>query len=354
MIIPITVTAANDAPTCADDGAGTANTPLNSSVSCTDVDGDGLTYAEVVGPSDGSLTLNPDGSAAPIPIRTPATPRTPSPLWRTIGTADSNVATFTITINPVNDAPTCSRQWWHHGQEDAAQRDAVHVHERRRRWPELRRGHRPLGRGRSSRQPGRPFTYDPDPDFNGTDSFTFVANDGTADSNTATFTIGVGVGNDAPVLDPIGNQTVPEGSTLTFTASASDIDVPPDTLTFSLAGAPGTASIDSITGEFTWTPLVDGPVTFDVCVDDGSVADCETITVTVLNVAPSVALTGPTSATVGETLSYAYIDRTIPAPTRSRSPELRGERDVGRHADALQLRLLLRQRTDDDGLGHGR
>src|SRR5205085_1692129 len=41
-----------------------------------------------------------------------------------------------------------------------------------------------------------------------------------------------------PVLTPIGNKTVTEGSLLTFTASASDADVPAQTLKFTLdAGA---------------------------------------------------------------------------------------------------------------------
>ena len=36
---------------------------------------------------------------------------------------------------------------------------------------------------------------------------------------------------------PIGNQTVNEGSTLTFTATATDADLPANTLTFSLDAA---------------------------------------------------------------------------------------------------------------------
>ena len=36
------------------------------------------------------------------------------------------------------------------------------------------------------------FTYTPALNYNGTDSFTYKANDGTADSNTATVTIAVG------------------------------------------------------------------------------------------------------------------------------------------------------------------
>ena len=43
------------------------------------------------------------------------------------------------------------------------------------------------------------FTYTPNADFNGTDSFTYTASDGTAASNVATVTITVTGVNDAPV-----------------------------------------------------------------------------------------------------------------------------------------------------------
>ena len=43
------------------------------------------------------------------------------------------------------------------------------------------------------------FDYTPVADFNGTDTFTYVANDGTYDSNVATVTITVHPVNDAPV-----------------------------------------------------------------------------------------------------------------------------------------------------------
>ncbi len=82
--------------------------------------------------------------------------------------------------------------------------------------------------------------------------------------------------NEAPVLAAIGNQTVDELVELTFTASATDEDLPGDTLTFSLSGAPAGASIDPVTGVFTWTPTeAQGPgvYTFDVVVtDDGTPA----------------------------------------------------------------------------------
>jgi CSLREA domain-containing protein len=43
------------------------------------------------------------------------------------------------------------------------------------------------------------FTYEPDDNFNGPDSFTYQANDGTDDSNTATVSITVKAVNDAPL-----------------------------------------------------------------------------------------------------------------------------------------------------------
>ncbi len=61
------------------------------------------------------------------------------------------------------------------------------------------------------------FTYTPDANFSGTDTFTYKANDGSADSNTATVTIEVLSVNDPPVLltGSVNNLTVSEDSGLT-------------------------------------------------------------------------------------------------------------------------------------------
>ena len=58
------------------------------------------------------------------------------------------------------------------------------------------------------------FSYTPDAHFNGTDAFTYKANDGTADSNIATVTITVNSQNDAPVAND-DSATVAEGGTVT-------------------------------------------------------------------------------------------------------------------------------------------
>ena len=97
-----------------------------------------------------------------------------------------------------------------------------------------------------------------------------------------------------PVLDPIGDLSVDELQLLTFTATATDGDVPPDTLRFSLVGQPAGAYINSVSGVFTWAPTEEsgpGTYTFDVVVTDFGtprLEDRETVTVTVneVNTAP--------------------------------------------------------------------
>jgi hypothetical protein len=94
--------------------------------------------------------------------------------------------------------------------------------------------------------------------------------------------------NTAPVLAPIGNKVVYLGQTLSFSAAASDLDVPPPLLSFSLdAGAPVGAVLNAETGLFTWTPSPgQAPSTNEVTVrvrDDGvpPLEDWETITIVV-------------------------------------------------------------------------
>jgi regulation of enolase protein 1 (concanavalin A-like superfamily) len=65
----------------------------------------------------------------------------------------------------------------------------------------------------------------------------------------------LGGGNTPPQLAAIPDKTVTLGQTLSFTASATDAEVPPQTLSFNLEGnVPLGATIGAATGLFTWTP----------------------------------------------------------------------------------------------------
>jgi len=74
-------------------------------------------------------------------------------------------------------------------------------------------------------------------------------------SATQTLTVFVVEVNTPPELAPLNDRTVSVGETVTFTASATDPDLPVQSLFYSLApGAPATGTIDMTTGVFSWTP----------------------------------------------------------------------------------------------------
>ena len=56
------------------------------------------------------------------------------------------------------------------------------------------------------------YTYTPDADFNGSDAFTYSANDGTDSSAPATIAITIADVNDAPTFNKGPDQTVAENS----------------------------------------------------------------------------------------------------------------------------------------------
>lgn len=129
--------------------------------------------------------------------------------------------------------------------------------------------------------------YTSNPNFSGTDSFTFTVGDGLATSSPATITITVAPVDDPPVLSSIPDQQIEELTTLSFTATASDPDLPKNLLSFSLLDPPSGAEIDPSSGIFTWTPTAEqGPniyeVTIQVC-DDGDPILCnqEDVSITV-------------------------------------------------------------------------
>src|SRR5205085_1632745 len=79
------------------------------------------------------------------------------------------------------------------------------------------------------------YTFTPALNFNGSTSFTFKANDGIVDSNTATVAITVTAVNDAPAASN-GALSTAEDTAATGTLVATDVDSA--TLTYSIVAAP--------------------------------------------------------------------------------------------------------------------
>src|SRR5438552_2926582 len=147
----------------------------------------------------------------------------------------------------------------------------------------------------------------------GTYPVTIVATDNGSPvlSGSAAITITVNEVNSAPVLATIGNKTGTVGTPVTFTATATDSDIPANTLTFSLdAGAPAGATIGGSTGAFSWTPSSSGNFPVTVRVTDNrspALSAFEAITIAVgqaPNNPPTV--TNPGSKTTNELVNLAF------------------------------------------------
>ena len=127
--------------------------------------------------------------------------------------------------------------------------------------------------------------YTPPANSVGVDSFTFVANDGSGDSESATVSITITAVNDAPVISFIPPLTGQENTPYTADVNASDVEG--DLLMFSLITAPTGMTIDGSTGVINWLPGFDqaGDRVVTVAVTDAlGASDTFSFTIAVANV----------------------------------------------------------------------
>nr|WP_286941607.1 gliding motility-associated C-terminal domain-containing protein [Allomuricauda sp.] len=135
-------------------------------------------------------------------------------------------------------------------------------------------------------------TYIPDPDFNGTDSFTYTVCNSSGDCSTATVTVdvlpivdafddSVSTEQDTPVdIDILANDNdLPTVGTLTITVPSNG------TVTINDNGTPNDPSDDTVT--YTPNAGFTGTDTFDYTICD-NLGNCSTATVTVVVTPPAV------------------------------------------------------------------
>ena len=137
------------------------------------------------------------------------------------------------------------------------------------------------------------FSYDPDDDFAGTDTFTYKANDTHVDSAAATVTITVNPVNDAPVGNDDAANVGEDSTGATVNVLGNDTDVDGDTLAVSAVDTTGTTGTVTNNGtDVTYDPngmfeyLGDGQTatdTFTYTVSDGNGGtDTATVTITII------------------------------------------------------------------------
>ncbi|HIF9317636.1 TPA: retention module-containing protein [Photobacterium damselae] len=282
ITVTVNVTPVNDAPVGEDVSAETQEeTAVTGQLTATDVDGDNLTFKPGSDPTNGSVTVNPDGSWEYVP-----NPDFNGEDSFTVVVDDGNGGTDTITVTvnvtPVNDAPV-GEDVSAETQEDTAVTGQLTATDVDGDNLTFKPGTNPENGSVTINADGS-WEYVPNPDFNGEDSFTVVVDDGNGGTDTITVTVNVTPVNDAPVGEDVTTETQEE-TAVTGQLTATDVDG--DNLTFKPGTNPENGSV-TINADGSWeyvpNPEFNGEDSFTVVVDDGN-GGTDTITVTV-NVTP--------------------------------------------------------------------
>jgi ELWxxDGT repeat protein len=285
----IPVSALNNAPVAGDLAfSAHLNTTLSAQLSVNDPDGDVMNYTVVTNPAHGALAL--------IDATTGAFTYTPAPGYTgpdsfTFKASDglAETAVASVALNITNQLP-------------AAADAALTVHANRTLHGTLPASDpdgdalvfsvaTPAAHGTvaiSDTATGG-FTYTPQANFLGADSFTFKASDAAGDSNVATVTLQVT--NIAPAASDVGISVTPGGSA---TGALAGEDADGDGLKFAIVSQPAQGSVtltNEATGAFTYkvNPNARGMDSFTFKVTDGlSESNVATVSVFIGNASPTI------------------------------------------------------------------
>ena len=323
--VSLNVSNVNDAPVANAQERGTPeDTPVTLTLTGSDQDGDALNFAIATQPGKGTLGTI-DQATGEVLYTPDANANGQDSFTFTVsdGTLTSAPATVTLNLGVVNDAPVANTQTLTtleddslnitlSGSDDGDKLSYTVVTQ-------------PTHGSLTGTAPD--LSYTPNANYNGSDSFTFKANDGLDDSNEATVSISVTAVNDAPVIagnDPVQVTMSEDGSPTAFALSLSAADIDGDTLTWSVSqnAAHGSASVTNGVVDYSPDANYFGNDSFEVEVSDGTLSDTVTVNVVVesVNDAPvaeaqtltteedtDLAITLTATDIEGDTLSYAVV-----------------------------------------------
>ncbi len=284
--VTITVTPENDAPVAEDDAitvaeGGTATaltdgttTSVRDNDSDAETETDSLTVRVDTDPTNGALTLNPDGTFS----YTHDGSETVSDRFTYIandGALDSVPATVTIMVTPENDAPVAVDDTVTVAEGGTATtltdgtttsvRDNDSDAETATNALTVRVNTGPAHGALDLDEDGT-FTYTHNGDEDDSDSFTYIVNDTERDSAPATVTITVTPENDAPVAVDDDVETN-EDTVVVFDVHTNDVDVDGDSLFVAAINGTDVMADDgqaiAVTGGGTLTLNADGFLSFN-------------------------------------------------------------------------------------------
>jgi len=250
--VAVKVNAVNDAPTANSDSAETnedTKVVIDVLNNDSDVDGNSLTIKSVSTPSHGKVEI--------VDNKIEYTPNEnyngDDSFEYTIADSDGLESTtkVDVKIQEVNDAPIAS-DFIEEIQEDsevvvkleASDVDGDSLTYKIVKEPE---------HGTLSTNDGINFSYIPEKDYNGEDSFSYVANDGEVDSNEAVVSIKIEAVNDAPIASDDSASTEYESEVLIDVLS-NDSDIDGDSLSIKSVTEPSNGKAEIVDGEIKYTP----------------------------------------------------------------------------------------------------
>ncbi|WP_322978515.1 retention module-containing protein [Pseudomonas sp. C11] len=300
--INLAVNPVNDAPVLNNvfinvDEDGTLVSQLNA----TDADGDTLTYTLKSGVSNGTLVL--DSATGQYTYKPNANYNGPDSFIVTVKDGNGGVvdAVVRITVDPVNDAPTANpaslttnEDTPINGKVDAQDIDNDTLSYR------IASGNGPQN-GTLTLYTDGSYTYRPNKDYNGSDSFTITISDGKGGVTTSLISIDVLPINDAPIT---ADQTKETDEDHSVSGQIVARDVEGDTLTYTIASGVdhGSLLLNTTNGEYTYTPNKDynGSDSFTIRVYDGKGAYTDAVVNVTINPVNDAPVSGPSSISTNE------------------------------------------------------
>jgi gliding motility-associated-like protein len=293
------------------------DTPISNTVKATDIDGDALNYTKGTSPAKGNVTVNTNGSYTYTPNLNyfGNDSFTINVSDGKGGTASTAVA---VEVTPVNDIPvfndptnpgfnTTSKNYLFTTPEDTPISNSVKATDADEDPITYSKGTNPINGNVTVTTSGL-FTYTPNLNYNGSETFTIMANDGKGGSTSTTVTITVSPVNDNPVYNDPSNLTfnpttknysitTPENISINNAVKATDVDG--DALIYTKGTNPlnGTISVNS-NGNYTYNPnpSFNGNDSFTILVSDGNGGSATTtVSVVVTQVNDSPEFNDPTN-----------------------------------------------------------
>ncbi|WP_061017876.1 Ig-like domain-containing protein [Vibrio splendidus] len=215
------------------------DTPVSGTLSASDEDGDSLSFSKSTEPSNGTVVIDENGDWT----------YTPNENYNgndsfTVEVSDGQGGIDTITVNigvtPINDLPV-GEDVSVTTDEDTPVNGSLNATDTDNDQLTFSKGTEPSNGSVVVDENGN-WTYTPDENYNGSDSFTVVVDDGQGGTDTITVDVGVVSSNDAPDVDS-NSITVAEESTNTSLGLSAPTDADGDSLTITVTGLPSLGTV---------------------------------------------------------------------------------------------------------------